>query len=84
MEPIITSCRIDPAAKSMEEFIKLGNPGVHACFDHGTEEKKLFDFYPDEICFTAEEFIGLTEGAAHDLRHARDVAYLRGSAGISF
>jgi len=43
--------------------------------DHTTEE--LFSYYPDEIRFTSTEFIGLTRSEAFELRHKKDVAYLR-------
>jgi hypothetical protein len=51
-------------------------PEIHATFEDGIE-RKLFSFYPDEISFVAEEFIGLTSIEAGQLRHKRDVAYLQ-------
>lgn len=53
-------------------------PVVTAEFDDGTR-KRLFSFYPDEIGFENEggELIGLTEAEAHEMRHKKDVAYLR-------
>jgi hypothetical protein len=53
-------------------------PVVTAEFSDGTR-KTLFTFYPDEIGFENEggELIGLTEAEAHELRHKKDVAYLR-------
>ena len=51
-------------------------PKVTATFEDGTE-KDLFSFYPDEISFTANEVIGLTEQEAYDLRHKRDVFFLQ-------
>ena len=39
-------------------------------------EVPLFSYFNDEISFTAAELIGLTADQAHDLRHAKDVAYL--------
>ena len=47
-----------------------------ATFDDG-ERKELFSFYPDEIMFDEGELVGLTEREAHQLRHTKDVAYLR-------
>ena len=41
-----------------------------------TEERTLFNYFHDEIQFTQAELIGLTADQAHDLRHAKDVAYL--------
>jgi hypothetical protein len=51
-------------------------PQVTVSFEDGTT-KTLFSYYPDEISFTASEFVGLTESEAHDLKHKKDVAYLR-------
>ena len=51
-------------------------PEVHATFEDGTE-KKLFSYYPDEISFTAEEFVGLTEEEARGLHFKKDKAYLQ-------
>jgi hypothetical protein len=51
-------------------------PEVYATFEDG-KEYKLFSFYPDEIQFVAEEFIGLTSIEAGMLRHKKDVAYLK-------
>lgn len=51
-------------------------PTVVATFDDG-ERKELFSFYPDEISFGEGELVGLTEREAYELRHAKDVAYLR-------
>ena len=70
--PKITSCRITAYPK------KLGDPmpEVWATFSDGAE-KRLFSFYPDEINFGADEFIGLTEEEARNLFSRRDTAYLR-------
>jgi hypothetical protein len=43
----------------------------------GGVEQKLFSFYPDEITFVASEFVGLTIDEVRELRHKKDVAYLR-------
>lgn len=40
-------------------------------------EKMLFTFYPDEISFQAQDFIGLTEEEATLFKFGRDRAYLR-------
>ena len=49
---------------------------VYAEFEDGTR-KKLFTFFSDEINFSEDEFIGLTEEEAGKLRFNKDVAYLR-------
>jgi hypothetical protein len=69
----IVSCEIGPYPKSMMDFEM---PKVNVTFDNG-ERKDLFSFYPDEISFSVGEFVGLTEREAHNLRHKKDVAYLR-------
>ena len=51
-------------------------PKVTVTYDDGSTEE-LFQYFPDEISFTESEFIGLTSEQAHELRHRKDVAYLR-------
>jgi len=51
-------------------------PEVIVTFEDG-EEKTLFSFYPGEIQFTEQEFIGLTEAEARTLRVNKDEIYLR-------
>ena len=51
-------------------------PVVKVEFDNG-ETKELFSYYPDEIRFSESELIGLTEKEARELRHKKDVNYLR-------
>ncbi len=51
-------------------------PKVVVTFDDGFT-KELFSFYPDEIMFCPEEFIGLTEAEAKELRGKKDLAFLR-------
>lgn len=43
----------------------------------GGQEEKLFSFYPDEISFTASEFIGLTKDEARHLKFKKDKQYLQ-------
>ena len=51
-------------------------PTVHAALDDGTE-RDLFSYYPDELSFEPEEFVGLTRQEALGLFRERDIAYLR-------
>jgi hypothetical protein len=51
-------------------------PKVIITLEDGTT-KELFEYYPDEISFTAEEFIGLTEDEARHLKFKKDKAYLQ-------
>lgn len=71
-EPKIVSADVG----RMPRFLGDPMPEVTVTFDDGTT-KTLFDYYPDEIRFTPDEFVGLTEREARDLRHRKDVAYLR-------
>jgi hypothetical protein len=68
----IKSARITEMPKKFGDDM----PKVIATFENGTE-KELFWYYPDELHFTPEEFVGLTEDEAYELRHKKDVAYLR-------
>jgi len=41
------------------------------------KEEELFWYYPDELSFTPNEFIGLTIGQAKDLKRQKDLKYLQ-------
>ena len=41
------------------------------------KEQMLFEFYPDEISFSANEFIGLTRSEAIHLKFKKDKAFLQ-------
>jgi hypothetical protein len=45
-------------------------------FEGTTVEVELFEFYPDEITFSSEEFLGLSEAEARALKTQKDRAYL--------
>jgi hypothetical protein len=51
-------------------------PKVFITFENGQEEF-LYEFYPDEIMFKENEFIGLTREEAINLKTKKDLAYLR-------
>lgn len=70
--PKIIACSIGPYPQSLLDPM----PSITAAFEDGTT-KKLFWFYPDELSFSEEEFIGLTEVEARYLRFAKDRAYLQ-------
>ena len=57
-------------------YIRVGN-GIAGHHGSHLEPKVLFDFYPDELSFSKEEFIGLTEKEAEELFHKKDIAYLQ-------
>lgn len=66
------------AARITEMPKRFGDPmpRVYATFEDGVEQE-LFSYYPDELSFRADEFVGLTRDQARALRHKKDVAYLR-------
>ena len=73
-KPVIVSCEISPLP------VVLGDPlpRVSATFDDGTKAV-LFEYYPDEVSFKADEFVGLTEDEARQLFGRKDRAYLKGA-----
>lgn len=72
-EPKIISAIITAMPKAIFDPM----PQVIVKFDDKSE-KTLFKYYPDEISFTPEEFIGLTEAEAHTLKVNKDKRYLQG------
>ena len=64
----ITERREKPDIKMPQVFITL---------DNGTPEQFLFEYYPDEISFTENEFIGLTIDEAYHLKFIKDKQYLQ-------
>jgi len=75
-EPVIIKCSIGSYPRPMPEGMSDPMPKVKVQFDNG-EEKTLFEFYPDEISFSENEFIGLTEESAHRLRFEKDKKYIQ-------
>jgi len=71
-EPTIVSAVITAMPKSLLDPM----PEIIATFSDRSQ-KTLFSFYPDEISFAPDEFLGLTEREACVMRHRKDVAYLR-------
>ncbi len=51
-------------------------PKVYITLDNNIEEF-LFEFYPDEINFSQEEFVGLTVEEAKSLKFKKDKVYLQ-------
>jgi len=66
----IVSARITPPA-GFGDMAK-----VFVTLENG-EELKAFDYFDDELSFSTQEFVGKTLAQACDLRHQKDVAYLR-------
>jgi len=50
-------------------------PKVIATMEDG-KTQEVFEYYPDEISFTADEFIGLTLDEARHLKYIKDKLYL--------
>lgn len=50
---------------------------ISVLYDDGSEDDGLGSYYPDELSFSEDEFIGLTKDQAQKLMHQRDMAYLR-------
>lgn len=69
---IIVDCEISPMP------LKLGDPlpRVSVTFNDGAKAV-LFEFYPDEIAFKENEFIGLTDSEARQLYGRKDREYLK-------
>jgi len=51
--------------------------GARVMADLGSGEEKVFEFYPDEISFSADELEGKTVDEALALKQQKDLAYLR-------
>ena len=68
----IISARITAMPKSFFDPM----PQVWVTLENGIEEF-LFEFYPDEISFTPQEFVGLTTSEAKTLKYNKDITYLR-------
>lgn len=54
----------------------IGGTHVEVTFEDGST-MDLFSYYPDEVSYRAEEFIGLAEDEARKLHYDRDMRYLR-------
>jgi hypothetical protein len=73
-KPTIIAARITAMPKEMFDPM----PMVMVKYeDDPTTEYVLFEYYPDEIRFSAEEFIGLTDDQARSLKFTKDREYLR-------
>jgi hypothetical protein len=68
----IKSARITAMPKSIFDEM----PKVYVTMEDNTEHF-LFEYYPDEICFTANEFIDLTIDEAIHLKFIKDKKFLQ-------
>lgn len=67
----VVSCRITEQPKDFFDPI----PQVFVTLENESEQF-LFDYYPDEISFTPNEFIGLTINECRHLKFVKDKKYL--------
>ena len=51
--------------------------GVFVWYDENGDWKLIFTYYPNELTFDSDEFIGLTENEALDLHWQRDLDYFK-------
>ena len=68
----IVSARITPMPKGLFDPM----PQVWVTYED-KKEQYLFEYYPDEISFTPQEFVGLTRSEAIHLKFKKDKAYLQ-------
>lgn len=69
-EPTIVAAHVDEITEAMKQGNYDNIPKVQVAFSDNTEAK-LFEFYPDELQFTADEFIGLTREQALKLKEEK-------------
>lgn len=68
----VVSARITPLPQRLGDPL----PEVWVGCEDGTETK-VFDFYPDELSFSGDEFVGLTVEECRLLKFGRDRAFLQ-------
>lgn len=68
----ITRAKLTPLPQSLGDPL----PEVWVTLEDGSEQK-LFDYYPDEISFSPEDFVGMTIAEAHALKLQKDRDFLR-------
>jgi hypothetical protein len=72
MELKIISARITDMPKGLFDPM----PQVWVTYEDNKTEF-LFEYYPDEISFTPNEFVGMTRSEAVHLKFKKDKAYLQ-------
>lgn len=68
----IISARI---TRKPDTLLDLSLPEVYVVTEDNVEHY-LFNYYPDELSFTPEEFVGLTLHEARQLKGQKDRTYL--------
>lgn len=76
--PIIEAVTFEAQSEALD-WLPGGKRVVHARFSDGAS-RMLWSYYTDELAYDPAELIGLTERAAWDLHHARDVMRLNSQA----
>ena len=69
---LVVSARITPLPQRLGDPL----PAVWVTCEDGTETK-VFDYYPDELTFAADYFVGLTVEECRLLKLGRDRAFLQ-------
>ena len=69
---LVVAARITPLPQRLGDRL----PEVWVTCEDGTETK-VFDFYPDELSFSGDEFVGLTVEECRLLKFGRDRAFLQ-------
>ncbi len=69
----IVSARITDMPRSMFDPM----PQVWVKTEGSDEEQKLFEYYPDEIRFSPDEFVGLSLEEGKRLKFNKDVDFLK-------
>jgi hypothetical protein len=72
----VVSARLTPLPRPMPTGMFDPLPKVYVTLSDG-KEHLLFEYYPDEVSFVPEEFVGLEHRDARRLKYTKDVAYLR-------
>lgn len=67
----VIKARITEQPKSLFDDM----PRVYVTLENNVEEF-LFEYYPDEISFTADEFVGLSVDECKHLKFVKDKNYL--------
>ena len=69
----ITDCKISPMPGGFGDPL----PKVQVRLGDDNEWTEVFDFFPDELSFSASEFLGLTLAEASERKREKDLAYLQ-------
>ena len=74
--PTIVECKIGPYPRKLPEGMFDPMPKVSVKLSNDMSQE-LYEFYPDEISFTKQEFIGLTIEEAIHLKYTKDLNYIK-------